>query len=138
MLQTSRKLFFSARKKQTAPISVFLRRLKILPLRTALSVIERRSKPTIAVNKNIILMIRTKLFFFSHEVHVCLLRREVPNDCMTSQSEFYKNQLGAVYARASRMFHLLILEFYFAVIYYSSNYVFSSLSFDTTALGSGF
>ena len=49
-----------------------------------------------------------------------------------------KNQLGAVYARASSMFLLFILEFIFAVIYHFSIYVFSSLSFDTSAVGSGF
>ena len=69
---------------QCSSFSVFLRRLKILPSRTALSVIESRSKPTNAVSKNIILMITTKLFVFSHDAHVCSLRREVPNDCMTS------------------------------------------------------
>ena len=69
---------------QLSSFSVFLRRLKILPSRNALSVIESRSKPTNAVSKNIILMITTKLFVFSHDAHVCSLRREVPNDCMTS------------------------------------------------------
>ena len=70
--------------KKNKPPNLFLRRLKILPSRNALSVIESRSKPTNAVSKNIILMITTKLFVFSHDAHVCSLRREVPNDCMTS------------------------------------------------------
>ena len=70
--------------KKNKPPNLFLRGLKILPSRTALSVIESRSKPTSAVSKNIILMITTKLFVFSHDAHVCSLRREVPNDCMTS------------------------------------------------------
>ena len=70
--------------KKSKPPNLFLRRLKILPSRTALSVIESRSKPTNAVSKNIILMITTKLFVFSHDAHVCLLRREVTNDCMMS------------------------------------------------------
>ena len=53
-------------------------------------------------------------------------------------NQSFTNQLGAVYARASSMFDLFILDFYFAVIYHSSIYVFSSLSFDTSAIGSGF
>ena len=77
-----RENFFVLEKKK--PPDLFLRHLKILPSRTALSVIESRSKPTSAVSKNIILMITTKLFVFSHDVHVCSLRKEVPNDCMTS------------------------------------------------------
>ena len=75
--------YFSVLEKNKPP-NLFLRGLKILPSRTALSVIESRSKPTSAVSKNIILMITTKLFVFSHDAHVCSLRREVPNDCMTS------------------------------------------------------
>ena len=75
-------IFQCSEKKK--PPNLFLRHLKILPSRTALSVIESRSKPTSAVSKNIILMITTKLFVFSHDAHVCSLRREVPNDCMTS------------------------------------------------------
>ena len=75
-------IFHCSNKKK--PPNLFLRRLKILPSRTALSVIESRSKPTSAVSKNIILMIKTKLFFFSHDAHVCSLRTEVPNDCMTA------------------------------------------------------
>ena len=64
--------------KKNKPPNLFLRRLKILPSRNALSVIESRSKPTNAVSKNIILMITTKLFVFSHDAHVCSPRREVP------------------------------------------------------------
>ena len=54
-------IFRCSKKK---PPNLFLRRLKILPLRTALSVIESRSKPTSAVSTNIILMITTKVFSF--------------------------------------------------------------------------
>ena len=75
---------YAANFQKSKPPNLFLRRLKILPSRTALSVIESRSKPTNAVSKNIILMITTKLFVFSHDAHVCLLRREVTNDCMMS------------------------------------------------------
>ena len=137
MLQTSRKIFFITRKKNEPP-NLFLRRLKILPSRTALSVIESRSKPTSAVSKNIILMITTKLFcLFTRSARLFVAKR--------SSKLFYdviirvlKNQLGAVYARARSMFLLFILEFIFAVIYHFSIYVFSSLSFDTSAVGSGF
>ena len=124
--------------EKNKPPDLFLRRLKILPLRSALSVIERRSKPTSAVSKNIILMITTKLFcLFTRSARLFVAKR--------SSKLFYdviirvlKNQLGAVYARASSMFLLFILEFIFAVIYHFSIYVFSSLTFDTSAVGSGF
>ena len=110
-LQTSRKIFFIARKKQAAQ-SLF-KTPKDLTFTHYVKLNWKPSKPTSAVSKNIILMITTKLFcLFTRSARLFVAKR--------SSKLFYdviirvlKNQLGAVYARASSMFLLFILEFYF-------------------------